>query len=260
MSFFPAPYFGRFHHGGGSHRHWGSPSINTNSGLNDIAPFFRMVDAAIDNFVSPSNAGAPWATAARRHGETAANDTPKFNPRFDVRESEGRYELRGELPGVEAENLEVKFADEQTLVIKGRTATEKTAGTPPAGAVEGTNGKAVDNGAATEDTAASRRSSSSSYVKPTVEDDAEDNTTAASTSTAAPGEQPKEAAPEQQRQENPFNYWYSERSTGTFQRTFNFPSHVDQDGVTANLKNGILDVVVPKRKIEEGRRINVGSA
>lgn len=52
-------------------------------------------------------------------------------------------------------------------------------------------------------------------------------------------------------------YWASERSVGEFQRTFSFPSRVDQDGVKASLKNGILSVVVPKATAPATKKITV---
>ncbi|KAL1956178.1 hypothetical protein VTO42DRAFT_7525 [Malbranchea cinnamomea] len=41
-------------------------------------------------------------------------------------------------------------------------------------------------------------------------------------------------------------YWVSERSVGEFQRTFNFPTRVDQDNVKARLHEGVLSVTIPK--------------
>jgi HSP20 family molecular chaperone IbpA len=53
-------------------------------------------------------------------------------------------------------------------------------------------------------------------------------------------------------------YWPTERSMGEFSRNFNFPVLVDQDGVTANLKDGILSVLVPKaNKHEKHHRITI---
>jgi len=43
-----------------------------------------------------------------------------FKPRFDVLETQTAYELQGELPGIERENLVIEFADPQTLVVRGR--------------------------------------------------------------------------------------------------------------------------------------------
>lgn len=43
------------------------------------------------------------------------------------------------------------------------------------------------------------------------------------------------------------NYYYSERRTGHVERSFNLEG-IDQDGITANCKNGILYVDLPKAK------------
>ncbi|KAH8694229.1 HSP20-like chaperone [Talaromyces proteolyticus] len=52
-------------------------------------------------------------------------------------------------------------------------------------------------------------------------------------------------------------FWVSERSVGEFNRTFNFPTRVDQDAVKASLKNGILSIVVPKASRPAVRKITI---
>ncbi|KAJ5220384.1 hypothetical protein N7468_009588 [Penicillium chermesinum] len=52
-------------------------------------------------------------------------------------------------------------------------------------------------------------------------------------------------------------YWAHERSVGEFQRTFTFPSRVDQDAVKASLKNGILSIVVPKSNGAASKKITI---
>lgn len=42
------------------------------------------------------------------------------------------------------------------------------------------------------------------------------------------------------------SWWISERSTGNFRRSFSFPSSIDRDAITANLKDGVLAITVPK--------------
>ncbi|KAI5281536.1 hypothetical protein KEM54_003211 [Ascosphaera aggregata] len=42
-----------------------------------------------------------------------------WNPRFDVRENQDTYELDGELPGVNQEDVNMEFTDPQTLVVNG---------------------------------------------------------------------------------------------------------------------------------------------
>merc|ERR1711988_987594 len=57
------------------------------------------------------------------------------------------------------------------------------------------------------------------------------------------GESGKQAAPAK-----PIGpkYWVAERSIGEFSRAFNFAHRVSPDGVTAELKSGVLSVHVPK--------------
>lgn len=52
-------------------------------------------------------------------------------------------------------------------------------------------------------------------------------------------------------------FWSSERSVGEFQRTFSFPSRVDQDKVKAGLKDGILSIVVPKTTVAATKKITI---
>ncbi|EAS36395.3 heat shock protein 30 [Coccidioides immitis RS] len=55
-------------------------------------------------------------------------------------------------------------------------------------------------------------------------------------------------------------YWVSERSVGEFQRSFNFPTRVDQDAVKANLRHGVLSIVVPKATAPQTKKITIQSA
>jgi HSP20 family molecular chaperone IbpA len=68
------------------------------------------------------------------------------------------------------------------------------------------------------------------------------------------------ASQQQQQQQQPKDsakYWLSERSIGEFSRTFNFPTRVDSEAVTAGLKDGVLSVVVPKAKKPVARQIAI---
>lgn len=67
---------------------------------------------------------------------------------------------------------------------------------------------------------------------------------------AEAGDQPQTTKPRHR-------YWASERSVGEFQRTFTFPGRVDQDNVKANLKNGILSVVIPKSTVPTAKKITI---
>ena len=51
-----------------------------------------------------------------------------------------------------------------------------------------------------------------------------------------------------------------ERSTGRFLRRFTLPETADAEGITANSKNGILEVSIPKQPEIQARRITVEAA
>jgi len=53
------------------------------------------------------------------------------------------------------------------------------------------------------------------------------------------------------------NYLRVERSSGSFLRQFSVPEAIDQTAITANCKDGVLSVVLPKAKESLGRKIEV---
>ena len=170
------------------------------------------------------------------HHRTGSQSTSlrSFQPKFDVREIDGAYELHGELPGIDQKDVQIEFADAQTLAIKGRVEREFTAGDHPgAGRITGE----VD-------------SQQNNSHKATVEDDSTDNTVTPATSSDS-----KQVS--QQSQPHRPKYWVAERSVGEFHRTFSFPSRVDQDAVKASMKNGILNIVVPKSTATQAKKITI---
>lgn len=162
-----------------------------------------------------------------------------FAPKFDVREHKDSYVLDGELPGIDQNNIEIEFTDPHTLIVKGRAEREYQSGTPPAtatrGAIEGASG------------------GSSNKFQPRVEE--EGAASAASTSQEQHQKKRKHGAGGQAQEET--KYWISERSVGEFQRSFNFPTRVDQDGVRASLKKGVLNITVPKATAPTTKRITI---
>ncbi|WKT54053.1 Alpha crystallin/Hsp20 domain [Fusarium oxysporum f. sp. vasinfectum] len=176
-----------------------------------FTPFFRLLDD-FDNYSRQRVSG-------RRTG------APSWQPKFDVRETGEAYELHGELPGINKEDVHIEFTEPQSMLISGRTERTYTAGTPPAGLIEGTS----RGGAITEGGDESKKASA--------------------------GEEKKEM-PETKKSDKA-KYWLSERSVGEFSRSFNFPTQVDQDSVTANFKDGILNILVPKVKKHESKRIAI---
>ena len=55
------------------------------------------------------------------------------------------------------------------------------------------------------------------------------------------------------------NVHLSERGFGSFKRSFSLPDNVDQDGIKARLKNGVLEIHLPKSRevTSPSRRIKV---
>lgn len=50
----------------------------------------------------------------------------------------------------------------------------------------------------------------------------------------------------QEKEEKDENYYLSERSFGSFQRSFSLPAGVDRDKISAELSKGVLTVTLPK--------------
>lgn len=175
-----------------------------------------------------------------------------FTPRFDVTETAEAYELYGDVPGLEQDNLSIEFSDAQTLVVKGHVGR-----TPVVQAAVNNNTTANDAEVDTSDAASEKAPSHAA----TVEDDYDEAdtplATPASTVTAtndepsrssSKGKGREETAPQQQTEQTQpqAKYWIAERRVGEFARSFSFEQRVEADFVTAGLRNGVLHVVVPK--------------
>ncbi|KAL6233190.1 30 kDa heat shock protein [Aspergillus navahoensis] len=144
-----------------------------------------------------------------------------FAPRFDVRESNEAYHLDGELPGIPQNKIDIEFTDPQTLVIKGRSEREY-------------HSSSDENNKAEQAERENQAQGESSEVAKTGEKQI-------STKRAA----------------NKPRYWVSERSVGEFQRTFTFPTRVNQDDVKASLKDGILSVLIPKAVAPSAKKVTI---
>lgn len=161
-----------------------------------------------------------------------------FQPKFDVKELPEAYELHGDLPGIDQKDIAIEFTDIQTITVKGRTERSYTSGTPPTTSIE-----------SSKPTRAITEAGETNTHHATVEDEGVEGT-ATEVVKAAPKEKKEVKEPEAK-------YWVSERSVGEFSRSFTFPIRVDQDAVSASMKNGVLSIIVPKSKKNEGRRITI---
>lgn len=63
---------------------------------------------------------------------------------------------------------------------------------------------------------------------------------------------------EEEKKEEKDTYYSCERSYGSFVRTFTLPDGVDMDKATANLKDGVLNVMVPRKPQSMPKKIKVG--
>jgi HSP20 family protein len=63
---------------------------------------------------------------------------------------------------------------------------------------------------------------------------------------------------EQERREQADTYYASERSYGSFTRSFTLPEGVDAENVRADLKEGVLELTVPKKPEVQPKRITIG--
>jgi len=67
------------------------------------------------------------------------------------------------------------------------------------------------------------------------------------------GEKKSEAKTEKE------GYKRVERTFGSFYRRFSLPDSANGDAINASCKNGVLEIVIPKREAVKPRRINVAS-
>ncbi|WAO97182.1 SHSP domain-containing protein [Fusarium falciforme] len=154
-----------------------------------------------------------------------------WQPKFDACETDEAYELHGEIPGMNKEDVQIEFTEPQTMVIRGKTERTYTFGSRPAGLVEG----ATMHGAITGG-------------------EGEHSTSHRATGEVKRSQQTEKA---ERQPDDKAKYWLSERSVGEFSRSFSFPASVDQNRVSASFSDGILSIIVPKVKKHESRRINI---
>jgi len=207
----------------------------------EFAPMFRLLDDYANHAISTSGRTGGFGPSA------LSSSLRSFQPKFNVTENKDAYELHGELPGIEQKDINIEFTDPQTLTIKGQTHHVHEEGQPPTGFIEGQ----AEQGKITE-------GEGEHYHKPTVEDETQ---MSGANPDAAKGTEGESTEVTQQQQQQPkqseSRYWIREMSSGSFARTFAFPTRVDQDAVKASLKNGILSIVVPKAAAPQSKRINV---
>lgn len=233
----------------------------------ELTPLLRLLERPSGVATAPAPVPAP--SPSRRCGRGSHNKNAPY-PRFDVKETAIAFELQGEFPGFKQEDISIDFVDADTLVIRGHNAGVVESKNQSSGEVNSREKEEASTTVAVAEspnTLVAEEKTSNPY-KVMVEDEDEefvdagaevsDGEATPATSIAA---QPTEATPaakghnekDGQGKESKAKYWVHERATGRFERGFRFPSLVDRDNVKANLKDGILSIVVPKVERKERR-------
>lgn len=197
---------------------------------NDLTPVFRALDEYAKNGTWPSLTQESQNLNARVRA---------WQPKFDVKETKDSYVLHGELPGIAQDAVSIEWTDGNTLTVSGKTEhrSRQSGGAPASGGADaaGSSSKAAAG-------------ASHEYHKATVED--ADKSGSKAVTKTAPGEVANADEP---------RWWITERSSGEFYRSFSFPSRVDHEGVKAALKDGVLNITVPKALAPKAKKIEISN-
>ena len=165
--------------------------------------------------------------------------TPHWQPRFDIRETVDTYELYGELPGVTRKDIIIEFTGSETILIQGTVERTYSTTTPPTDLLGDTAMPGVN---AQEDSRIDDRESVQVHGA-VMENEGMSGDDVGKVEDKALLFKEK--------------YWLTERNIGEFSRSFNFPSHINQQNVKADFKDGILTVIIPKCNKTKAQRILV---
>ncbi|KAM3546895.1 hypothetical protein ARSEF1564_000208 [Beauveria bassiana] len=218
-----------------------------------FTPLFRLLDE-FDTYSrqsQPASGKQQQQQNQQQQHFRKAGPVCHWQPKFDVRETADAYELHGELPGLNKNDVSVEFTEPQTLVVRGKVERTYATGTSP-----NNNQKAVE--------AAAEEAAPAPSHKATVSD--EDDASIQEENGSEVASEPSNTVARNNNNNNnntvaastdKAKYWLTERSIGEFARSFSFPSRVDQNGVTAGFQDGILSIIVPKAKKHEPVRISI---
>lgn len=221
----------------------------------------------------------PRRTRDTRHAYRTIVRRP-WQPRFNVKETEDAYIVNGELPGWNKDQVSVEFPEAQKLVITGsfdQTQDVSATTDAPVEQPQREESAAPTVSSETEYTvdadaqSVSSEGKSVSSYQATVEDaeddddfemidsDKKETTQQEKEAEQTPAPEEEEHAAEEPTQEEPTAKADQPRArrSVTFSRYVNFPAEVDYDAVSANIKDGLLRIVVPKAKRPEPRRIAI---
>jgi len=153
--------------------------------------------------------------------------------RANVSETENEYRVELEVPGYKKNEVNIEFgADGKSVTISGATEESREEGTRPQGV--------------------------------TVEEVPEEGERKPQQQQEKPkGEQQQSTAVAQSDQERQVGqpagpkYWISERTVGSFTRTFSFRNALDAEKASASLDHGVLTVIIPKATKSSAKKITI---
>ncbi|KAM7191995.1 HSP20-like chaperone [Rhypophila sp. PSN 637] len=213
-----------------------SPFFSSSTYDPSFHPLFRLL-SDFDSYSRESKASQDSSSLPKHR-------TPRLvTPKFDLHETKETYELHGELPGFDRDNVHIEFTDHQTILISGQVERNYSSSTAP--------GNLIQDGKKTE--AITETGEDHKPHKASVEDEE----SAAAKENGAENNNVVKHKGQKKTSEPTEKVWVSERSFGQFQRQFTFASPINQDAVKASLKDGILNVSIPKAQPKGGRRIAI---
>ncbi|KAI9480600.1 MAG: HSP20-like chaperone [Benjaminiella poitrasii] len=171
-----------------------------------------------------SNGGSAFSSFFNDENSfTSGNQMLRF-PATDMLETPKHYELHAELPGYDKNNIKIELPDDHTLVLSG--SVDKQQETKPA--TEDVEMKSNDN----------EGQSSKEEQKQLTKTQTSENQVS--------------------RFDNRGRQWYvKERVSGSFTRSFSFPSPIKIEDIKASYENGVLKVIVPKSTENGPKIINI---
>ena len=150
--------------------------------------------------------------------------------RANVSETDTEYKVEIEVPGYQKPEINIEFgSDGKSVTISGKSEQSYEEGTRPQSVTVEEVPEAGEKPAAKEQ---QQQQQQSTAVTETNKEQ----------QVGSPAE-PK--------------YWISERSVGSFSRTFTFRSNLDHDKATATLEHGVLTVVIPKATKAGVKKISI---
>lgn len=190
---------------------------------------------------------SPWFPALRdepslldehpffHFGSTAFRDAvnaSRTRYRANVSETDQEYRLEIEVPGYRKPEISLEYGEDgKALIVSGRKEQSFEQRDPTAEDVDAPKPVTVEDAPEETGTSAAEAPSSTAVTEANTE------------RTVGTPAQPK--------------YWVSERSVGTFQRTFSLPPGLDLAKASASLDHGVLTVVIPKAPKQSVRSIQI---